>query len=416
QVAGFENNGVITSLKHFPGHGDTNVDSHTGLPKVNHAKEVIYEQDLAPFKHIIAKQNPGMIMTAHIQYPALDSTTFVSIDGKTMIKPATMSRAIITDILRGELNYQGVVVTDALDMAGISNFFTPTQAVINTFAAGADIALMPVEIRTPDDLNKLDDLIKELIAAVKSKQLDEQEIAQSAQRIITLKNKFRLSTNFDPITALINAKQIFGSATHREIEAQLAVEAITQVKNNNSTLPLNLKAGSNVHIIMPDTRKCMAMQQAIEAISQQKYTYSCSSLQGFDPALAKAQIHAADVVIAGNATPNQSAVEIGGMDDLKDDPNFALNNAEQPKALESLLNMAKEKNKSTVFISLRAPYDIAKFGNYANAVLASYAYNIDIDKNDIVSGPAFTALAKVLLGEATANGVLPVTIKPQKAH
>ena len=416
QVAGFENNGVITSLKHFPGHGDTNVDSHTGLPQVNHAKEVIYEQDLAPFKHIIAKQNPGMIMTAHIQYPALDSTTFVSVNGKTMIKPATMSRAIITDILRGELNYQGVVVTDALDMAGISNFFTPTQAVINTFSAGADIALMPVEIRTPDDLNKLDDLIKELIAAVKSKQLDEQEIAQSAQRIITLKNKFRLSTNFDPITALINAKQTIGSAAHREIEAQLAVEAITQVKNNNSTLPLNLKAGSNVHIIMPDTRKCMAMQQAIEAISQQKFTYSCSSLQGFDPALAKAQIHAADVVIAGNATPNQSAVEIGGMDDLKDDPNFALNNAEQPKALESLLNMAKEKNKSTVFISLRAPYDIAKFGNYANAVLASYAYNIDVDKNDIVSGPAFTALAKVLLGEATANGVLPVTIKPQKAH
>jgi len=394
QVAGFENNGVITSLKHFPGHGDTNVDSHTGLPQVNHSKEIIYEQDLAPFKHIIAKQNPGMIMTAHIQYPALDSTTFVSIDGKTMIKPATMSRAIITDILRGELNYQGVVVTDALDMAGISNFFTPTQAVINTFAAGADIALMPVEIRTPDDLNKLDDLIKELVAAVKSKQLDEQEIAQSAMRITSLKNKFRLSTNFDPITALTEAKQVIGSAAHREIEAQLAVEAITQVKNNNSTLPLNLKAGSNVHIIMPDTRKCMAMQ----------------------PALAKAQIHAADVVIAGNATPNQSAVEIGGMDDLKDDPNFALNNAEQPKALESLLNMAKEKNKSTVFISLRAPYDIAKFGNYANAVLASYAYNIDVDKNDIVSGPAFTALAKVLLGEATANGVLPVTIKPQKAH
>jgi beta-N-acetylhexosaminidase len=167
QVAGFENNGVITSLKHFPGHGDTNVDSHTGLPQVNHSKEIIYEQDLSPFKHIIAKQNPGMIMTAHIQYPALDSTTFVSIDGKTMIKPATMSRAIITDILRGELNYQGVVVTDALDMAGISNFFTPTQAVINTFAAGADIALMPVEIRTPDDLNKLDALIKELVAAVK---------------------------------------------------------------------------------------------------------------------------------------------------------------------------------------------------------------------------------------------------------
>lgn len=416
QVAGFESNGVITSLKHFPGHGDTSVDSHTGLPQVNHSKEVIYEQDLAPFKHIIAKQNPGMIMTAHIQYPQLDSSTFVSIDGKTMIKPATMSRTIITDILRDELNYQGVVVTDALDMAGISHFFTPTQAVINTFAAGVDIALMPIEIRTPDDLNKLDELIKELVAAVKSKQLDEHEIAQSAKRITTLKSKFKLSTNFDPITALINAKQIIGSKTHRKVEAEFAVEAITQVKNTDSTLPLKLKNTQRVHIIMPDTRKCMAMQQALEAISEKVLTYTCSSLQGFDPEQASKQINSADVIIAANATPNQSAVEIGGMDDLKDDPNFALSTAQQPQALESLLKIAKQSNKSTVFISLRAPYDIATYGEYAQAVLASYAYNIDIDKNERVSGPAFTALAKVLLGKEQANGVLPVTIKPHKAH
>ena len=416
QVAGFESNGVITSLKHFPGHGDTNVDSHTGLPTVNHAKEVIYEQDLAPFKNIIAKQNPGMIMTAHIQYPALDSTTFVSLNGKTMIKPATMSRKIVTDILRGELNYQGVVITDALEMAGISHFFTPTEAVINTFAAGADIALMPIPIRTPDDLENLDALIKELVVAVKSKQLDEQEIAYSAQRIVTLKNKFKLSTDFDTITALIRAKQTIGNTAHREIEAQLAVEAITLVKNNQNTLPLSLKKNQHVHIIMPDTRKCMAMQQAIEAISQQKLKYTCSSLQGFNPQQAHSDITAADIIIAGNATPNQSAVEIGSMDDLKDDPHFALNNTQQPKALKSLLSFAKDNNKNTVFISLRAPYDIAEFGNYAHAVLASYAYNIDVDKNDVVSGPAFTALAKVLLGQSPANGVLPVTIKQQKAH
>ncbi|MEL0648790.1 glycoside hydrolase family 3 N-terminal domain-containing protein [Pseudoalteromonas agarivorans] len=416
QVAGFESNGVITSLKHFPGHGDTSVDSHTGLPQVNHSKEVIYEQDLAPFKHIIAKQNPGMIMTAHIQYPQLDSSTFISIDGKTMIKPATMSRTIITDILRDELNYQGVVVTDALDMAGINHFFTPTQAVINTFAAGVDIALMPIEIRTPDDLNKLNFLIKELVAAVKTKQLDEHEIAQSAKRITTLKSKFKLSTNFDPITALINAKQIIGSKAHRKVEAELAVAAITQVKNTDSTLPLKLKNTQRVHIIMPDTRKCMAMQQALEAISEKVLTYTCSSLQGFDPEQASKQINSADVIIAANATPNQSAVEIGGMDDLKDDPNFAFSTAQQPQALESLLKIAKQSNKSTVFISLRAPYDIATYGEYAQAVLASYAYNIDIDKNERVSGPAFTALAKVLLGKEQANGVLPVTIKPQKAH
>ena len=172
-----------------------------------------------------------MIMTAHIQYPALDSSTFVSVEGKTMIKPATMSRTIITDILRGELNYKGVVVTDALDMAGISQFFTPIQAVINTFLAGVDIALMPIEIRTPDDIKKLDELIKSLVHAVESNQLDEQEITQSAARIISLKNAFELSTEFDPINAVVNAKSIIGNKQHRKIEAELALAAITQVKN-----------------------------------------------------------------------------------------------------------------------------------------------------------------------------------------
>lgn len=416
QVAGFESNGVITSLKHFPGHGDTNVDSHTGLPRVNHSKNIIYQQDLAPFKHIIASQNPGMIMTAHIQYPELDNTTFKSIDGKSMIKPATMSRKIITDILRNELNYQGVIITDALDMAGISHFFTPTQAVINTFSAGVDIALMPIEIRTVDDLAKLDSLLKALVAAVNCKQLNAHEIAQSAMRITALKSKFKLTHYTDPITALVNAKETIGNKAHRQIEAQLAVAAITEVKNSQNTLPLKLQAKQHIHIIMPDTRKCMAMQQAIEAMSDTTLIYSCSSLQGFDPNQAHTNILKADVVIAGNATPNQSAVEIGGMDDLKDDPNFALNNTEQPKALESLLAFAKEHHKNTVFISLRAPYDIAKFGNYANAVLASYAYNIDVDINDVVSGPAFTALAKVLLGKSKAEGTLPVNIERKKAH
>ncbi|WP_089349824.1 glycoside hydrolase family 3 protein [Pseudoalteromonas espejiana] len=411
QVAGYENNGVITSLKHFPGHGDTNVDSHTGLPQVNHSKEEIYQQDLAPFKHIIATQNPGMIMTAHIQYPQLDSSTFVSVDGKSMIKPATMSRTIITDILRGELNYQGVVVTDALDMAGISHFFTPTQAVINTFSAGVDLALMPIEIRTPDNLATLDKLIEELVTAVNTKQLNKTEIAQSAMRITSLKNTFKLTTNFDAFNALVDAKQIIGSQAHRKIEAELAVNAITEVKNNNAALPLKLTKGQHVHIIMPDTRKCMAMQQALEAASSASLSFSCSSLQGYKPTDAQHFIKQADVIIAGNATPNQSAVEIGGMDDLKDDPNFSLNSAQQPKALASLLSYAQSQNKKTVFISLRAPYDIAQFGNSADAVLASYAYNIDTDKNNIVAGPAFTALANVLLGSTSANGELPVTIK-----
>lgn len=410
QVAGFEENGVITSLKHFPGHGDTNVDSHTGLPKVMHDKETIWQQDLPPFKDIIKKQNPGMIMTAHIQYPALDDTTFVSKDGKTMIKPATMSRKIITDLLRGELNYQGVVITDALDMAGISHFFEPIEAVINTFAAGVDIALMPIEIRSPKDLLVLDQLIARLVKEVKNGQLNGEEIAQSAQRILKLKSKFKLTTALDESLAIQKAQLILGDSSHRKVEAELALAAITLVKNVQSTLPLKLSNNAKVHIIMPDTRKCMALEQAIKEYADNDYQYSCTSLQGFEPSVALKALNDADIIIAGNASPNQSAVEIGGMDDLADDPQFAIAKSEQGAALENLLQQAQRANKKTVFVSLRAPYDIAKFGQYGDAILATYAYNIDIDNNVKVAGPAFTALAKVLVGKAAATGTLPVTV------
>ncbi|MBQ4833652.1 glycosyl hydrolase family 3 [Pseudoalteromonas sp. MMG010] len=410
QVKGFENNGVISSLKHFPGHGDTNVDSHTGLPRVNHSKAVIYQQDLAPFKDIIANENPGMIMTAHIQYPALDDSTFISVDGKSMIKPATMSRTIMTDILRNEFNYQGVVITDALDMAGISQFFDPTQAVINTFSAGVDIALMPIEIRNEADLLKLDTLINSLVNAVKNQQLNSSEIATSTQRIVNLKNKFNLLKQKDKLTALVDAKRIIGSKAHRQLESELALEAVTQIKNDNNLLPLALKAQQHIHIIMPDTRKCAALEQALIPLVPASITFSCSSLQGFDYKLANQHIAQADIVIAGNATPNQSAVEIGGMDDLADNPAFAIANGDRENQLKALLSTAKNHNKKVVFISLRAPYDTARFSEFSDTILATYAYNIDVDDGTNVSGPAFSALAKILVGTAIAKGTLPVSI------
>ena len=410
QVAGFENNGVISSLKHFPGHGDTNVDSHTGLPKVMHDKETIWQQDLPPFKDIIKNQQPGMIMTAHIQYPALDDSTFVSKEGKTMIKPATMSRKIITDLLRDELGYQGVVITDALDMAGISHFFEPIEAVVNTFAAGVDIALMPIEIRSPKDLEVLEALIDRLEQEVQRGTLNADEITASATRILKLKEKFKLTTKLDDEAAIKKAQLLLGDQSHRKVEAELALAAITEVKNENNTLPLNIKSGTKVHIIMPDTRKCFALQQALLDNTNTLLSFSCTSLQGYEPISTLKEMNEADVIIAANASPKQSAVEVGGMDDLADNPEFAIAMADQSAALESLLKQAKLANKKTVFVSLRAPYDISQFGKFADAVLATYAYNIDIDTEEKIAGPAFTALAKVLMGKASANGQLPVTV------
>ncbi|TMP41200.1 glycosyl hydrolase family 3 [Pseudoalteromonas citrea] len=410
QVVAFENEQVISALKHFPGHGDTHVDSHTGLPRVDHDKKTIWQNDLAPFKYIIDKHAPGMIMTAHIQYPALDDSVLENKQGEKMLKPATMSRAIMHDLLRSELNYQGVVVTDALDMAGISDFFDPETAVVETFKAGVDIALMPIAIRTPDDIKKLDKLFTRLVNAVNANTLDKNELAESAQRIAALKQRF-LS---QPPTLSVNiAHATLGNPSHRKLEADLALAAITQVKNNQllpikpANKPLPLK---HIHLIMPDTRKCVALEQALQNLSDNAFAITCSSLQGFDSSVSKNIIKQADVVIAAHASPQQSAVEIGGMDDIAEVSAHSLSRHEQPKALRAQLEYAKQLQKPVLFISLRAPYEITDYAPLSDAILASYAYNIDIDNKNQVAGPAFTALARVILGLDVAHGKLPVTV------
>lgn len=125
-----------------------------------------------------------MVMTAHIQYPSLDDSTVVaSKTHEQMLVPATLSRKIQYDLLRNELGYQGVTITDALDMKGISSFFTEGDAVIKVFQAGVDIALMPTQFRTASDTHKVTGIIDQLVDAVRSGELSEKEIDESVYRM-----------------------------------------------------------------------------------------------------------------------------------------------------------------------------------------------------------------------------------------
>ncbi|WP_440057015.1 glycoside hydrolase family 3 N-terminal domain-containing protein (plasmid) [Pseudoalteromonas sp. T1lg65] len=405
QVRAFTQNGVIPALKHFPGHGDTHVDSHTGLPRVDHSLSQIQQQDLLPFSEIIKATEVTMVMTAHIQYPALDNSQVINSQGETMLRPATMSYKIMTELLREQLGFKGVTITDALDMAGISDFFSSLDATIETFNAGVDIALMPMAIRTEKDIEKFAKFMEGLEQAVATKKLDVQQLKESSQRILALKsNQLQNKTT----TSVAIAQSLLGNPAHRKLEAELALAAITEVKNQG-TLPLN-KGIKRVHLIMPDKQKCEALSQALVKLNSQ-LNVSCTSLQAFEPTLAEQAINQADMVIGAHASPPQSAVEIGGMEDVKKLTDFAVDKNQQPNALKKLLASAKALNKPSVFISLRAPYEITDFSPFSDAVLASYAYNVDVSNEHEVSGPAYTALAKVLLGYARAEGTLPVTVK-----
>jgi len=409
QVNAFQKN-IISTIKHYPGHGDTDVDSHTGLPVVTHDFDTIYKTDIAPFKYIIEHSNPAMIMTAHIQYPELDNSEFIAKSGTKMLKPATMSRVMITDILRNELNYQGIVITDALDMAGISDFFSEHDAVINTFKAGVDIALMPIKIRNTQDLAKLDQLIDAIVLAVEKHELDKHEVQNSFNRIQKLKIDYKLNctVNTDINDLIHKAKATLATQESRQLEQQIADDAITLVRGDRNVLPIT--SNQKIHLIMPDKTKSIAIEQMLKSHLGKEASISYTNMRDFELTQAQSQIKNADIVIASHISPKQSAVEMGGMDDLTANSKIS-DNVPSPQAIYDLLKLSKRHNKHTIFVSLRTPYEIAEFKDVADMCLATYAYNTyaDTDSN-IIKSPALNALCKVLTGKITAKGTLPVTV------
>ncbi|MCT8124929.1 glycosyl hydrolase family 3 [Alishewanella sp. BS5-314] len=399
--------GLLVSLKHFPGHGDTHVDSHLGLPRVDHSKEQIARVDLLPFAQIIKEAAPAMIMTAHIQFPALDSSTFSSKNGEQMVKPATLSRSILTGVLREQLNYQGLIVTDALDMAGISHFFTVPQAVIETFAAGADIALMPVKLQSPAELANLAALLDELEAAVQSGKLSQRELYASYQRIVAAKQP--LQSQARPDARL--ARTVLANPLHRASELALARAAVTVVKGESS-LPLNLTNKTTV-LLMPDLSKGTLLKHYLQQLAPNAGNIELISLQRLNLDQAKQQIAAADQVIAGFISPMQSLAEIGGMDDLSGIRNLGEAYQKQQQYFLQLLQYGAALKKPQTFVSLRSPYEISLYAPYAERTLATYAYHGWQDEKGNWVSPVYQALAEVLLGQSKATGRLPVTLVAQ---
>ncbi|MCR5815940.1 MAG: glycoside hydrolase family 3 protein [Ruminococcus sp.] len=168
-IEGFHESGIITSIKHFPGHGDTYEDTHTSGAVVNKSWDDLLNCELMPFINNLDKTD--MIMISHITLPNVTS------DGM----PASLSRELITDKLKGDLGFKGIVITDSLSMQAVSNDYTPGQAAVKAFSAGADILLMP------GNIGEAMDGIKE---ALSDGTLSEERLNESVMKILKLKEKY----------------------------------------------------------------------------------------------------------------------------------------------------------------------------------------------------------------------------------
>ena len=172
---GMMDNGIIPVVKHFPGHGDTVVDSHKALPKVETTLETLRSVELVPFKKAI-EEGADAVMVAHILFPALDPDY-----------PSSMSKVIITGLLRNEMQFEGVVITDDLAMGAIVSNYAVPEAAVQSFIAGSDLLLVVSNYK--EQLNTFNALIK----AIETGEIAEQRLNESVKRILTLKEKYSVS-------------------------------------------------------------------------------------------------------------------------------------------------------------------------------------------------------------------------------
>lgn len=190
-MEGLHSQNVISTAKHFPGHGDTIVDSHLGLPRVNKTLKKLEALELRPFQEMI-DAGVDIIMTAHIELPKVENKTIISKkDGKEIFIPATLSRTILTDLLRNKMGFKGVIVTDAMNMKAISENIGQAEVTKMAIRAGADMVCMPVILRSKTDISKLDQIYDTLKNAIKNKEISENQINESVRRILKLKDAYK---------------------------------------------------------------------------------------------------------------------------------------------------------------------------------------------------------------------------------
>jgi beta-N-acetylhexosaminidase len=216
-VRGIQENGAIATGKHFPGHGDTGVDTHLSLASIDASAARLDTVELVPFRAAVSA-GIGGIMTAHVSVPALSGVA----------EPATLSRPVMTALLRERMGFDGLLFTDAMDMGAIDRGFGREEATIRAVEAGADVILMPPSVETAIDA---------LVGAVLSGRLTEQRIDASALRILRAKEALRL--HVDPIVNPERIAWVVGIPEHMEVARTIAERSLVLLKNERDLLPLD---------------------------------------------------------------------------------------------------------------------------------------------------------------------------------
>ena len=231
-LKGMQSQGIMGSAKHFPGHGDTSQDSHKTLPTINFDSKRINDVELYPFKELI-KNNLSSVMVAHMEVPSLE---------KKPKLPSTLSKTIVTKILKKKLKFDGLIITDAMDMKGVVDFNKSESADVAALLAGNDLLLMP------DDLDQSTLSIKK---ALNEGVLTTQRLSQSVKKILMAKYKAGLNNN--STVTLENLREDLNSEKDKALLDQLTKESITVIKNESQIVPIKNLSKKIAYLKMGDS-------------------------------------------------------------------------------------------------------------------------------------------------------------------
>jgi beta-N-acetylhexosaminidase len=365
---------MLATVKHFPGHGDTGVDSHLGLPIIEHPRDRLDAMELPPFRAGIGAGAAGA-MVAHIELPALD----------TAKGPATFSRPIVTGLLRGDLAFGGLVFTDSMTMNAISKLASPGDAAVRTVQAGADVVLHSPDSRA---------VFAALKAAAVEGRIDRAALDGSVRRILTAKARLGLhrqrSVTLDSVTTRVGGRQ------HQAVARAISERSITLLKDGAGRVPLGLPGGASVLYLSvldyPSNWRIAAPSRTMIPALKQRWP-STVAVEVSDRStpneleLVRAMASRYDVIVAGVFVRVASA---SGRMDLA------------PGVVDLLQDLGRRsvaRSQPMVAVFFGNPY-VPAFVPDVPAMLLTY------DFSDLAEESAVRALA----GEIPIRGRLPVTL------
>lgn len=355
---GFKASGIVPMVKHFPGHGDTSVDSHYAVPVVKTSAAQLAAVHLKPFQEAIRHQVEG-VMVGHVMYPALDKDDI-----------ATFSKPILQDLLRGKMGFNGLIVTDSLDMKGATSYCTISGCAVRSLAAGADLILLGRYIKPLK-------MVEEISQGIEEQDLQDR-VEESARKVFLLKEKLGLLS--EKKTAIPPSQ-----AAYKEALAKISDRAVTLVRDRSRLLPLSLKTTAKKPTV------CAVFFAPARFADQllgliQPFLETGWKVRSYNAALTPKE---KDYERAAQCAKGADLVVLTSLQWAD------RTNNNQKQVIDELL----AENKNVVLISTMSPYDIVQYPQ-AGTVLATYGINKYV----------LNAAARIILGTLKPQGVLPVTL------